>query len=124
MKSAIGDFGNAASNVTAIASTFARRRLFGIADEENLEFNADLCSARRLRAAGLVLAVMSETTGCRCVGDACCSFVLDILLPIPSANLGLALRTIASWTVRDFTEDGRGYNSLCCVGTSGRRRVW
>ena len=50
VKAAVGDFGDAAGNVAAVASTCARRRQFGTADEENLEINADLCSARRLRA--------------------------------------------------------------------------
>ena len=76
MKAAVGDLGDAAGNIALVASTCARRRLFGTADEENLEFNADPCSARRLRAGGLVLSAMSETFGCLRVRDACCcSFV-------------------------------------------------
>ena len=113
MKVAIGDFGDTAGNVATVASTCAHRRLFGTAEEENLEFNADSCSARRLRAMGLVLAATSETVGCRRVRDTFCSFVRDILQPIPSASLGLALRTIASWTVRHFAADGPVRNSLC-----------
>ena len=95
VKVAIGDFGDVAGNVAAVASTCARRRLFGTAEEENLEFNTDPCSARRLRTVGLVLAAKSETVECRRVRDACCRFVRDILQPTPSASLELALRTIA-----------------------------
>ena len=123
VKAAIGDFGDAAGNVAAVASTCARRRLVGTAEEENLEFNADPCSSRRLRAVGLVLAAMSETVGCRRVRDACCSFVRDILQATPSASLGFALRTIDSWTVWHFATDGKVGDSLCCVGTSDRGRV-
>ena len=123
MKAAIGDFGDAAGNGAAVASTCARRRLFGTADEENLEFNADPSSVRCLRAVGLVLAAMSETVGCRRVRDACCSFVRDIVQPTSSVSLALALRTIASGTVRHFAADEPVGNSLCCVGMSNRRRA-
>ena len=40
VKAAIKDFGDAADNVAAVASTCARRRLFRTAEEENLKFNA------------------------------------------------------------------------------------
>ena len=124
VKAAVGDFGDAAGNVTTVASTCARRRLFGTADEENLVFNADPCSARRLQAGDLILAAMSETFGCRRLRDACCcSFVRDILQPAPSAGLGLALRAVASGTTCLFTADGPSGHSLCCVGTIERRRV-
>ena len=83
VKAVIGNFGDAAGNVVVVASACAHRRLFGTADEENLEFNAEPYSARRLRAVGLVLFSMSETVGCRRVSDACCSFVRDILQPTP-----------------------------------------
>ena len=69
-------------------TTCARRRLFRTAEEEKLEFNAVPCSARRLRAVGLVLAAMLETVWCRRVRNACCSFVRDILQPTSSASLG------------------------------------
>ena len=36
VKAAVGDFGDAAGNVATVASTCARRRLFGTADVENL----------------------------------------------------------------------------------------
>ena len=40
MKAAVGDFGDAAGNVAAVGSTYARRRPFRTTDEENLDFNA------------------------------------------------------------------------------------
>ena len=59
VKTAIGDFGDAAGYVAAVGSTYARHRPFRPADEENLQqFNTDPCSARHLRAVGLVLAAM------------------------------------------------------------------
>ena len=67
VKAVIGDFGGAAGNVAAVASTYARRLPFGTADEEFMFSPTSVgCGPRSF--------CNVDTVGCRRVRDACCRF--------------------------------------------------